>query len=504
MSKPNPKNKKLNVTFLRRKPFVFIDKIFKNFKDADVYIVGGPVRDLLTGLEIKDCDFVVRNIPPRKLENFLKKLGKVSLVGKRFGVFKFLPKSSTLPEFDIALPRTEHSLHFRGGYKDFDIQSDPKLEIEKDLSRRDFTINAMAWDVKNKILIDKFNGLTDIKKKIIKTVGKPEDRFKEDYSRMLRAIRFTCQLGFEIDKNTFSAIKKMMPHINDTVGKDRVVPYEVIAKEMLKTFTCNPVKAFDYYDKSGAFKALMPEILKMKDCPQPKQWHNEGDVWKHTRLSLQRLMEPGFKKRFKDSSLNAELVIALLLHDIGKPYTLKTPQKDGVDRIRSNGHDIFGAKMAEKICRRLKLTSPADFKLKIENVVIMIHKHLILVHGDPMKMKNTTLEKSFFINPKLGQNLIKLIYADASATVPPSGKPDMKFFNRLIKRLKQLEKFCLEKEKLTLKKPLISGHDLIKTYKIKESPQIGKLLNILKNRLYNSLKNTYEIYCQIKRCQSAS
>lgn len=479
MKKVNKNTVKLSVSFLRKKAFLFIKKLLKDFPNGEIFIVGGPVRDLLLGLKIKDCDFVVRNVKGRELQKFLNKLGKVNLVGKRFGVFKFKPKSSSLPDFDIALPRTEHSLGFRGGYKDFDVQSDPKLAIEKDLARRDFTINAMAWDVKNKILIDEFGGLQDLKKKIIRTVGKPESRFKEDYSRMLRAIRFACQLGFEIEKNTFTAIKKLMPRLNDKKGKDRIVPYEVIAKELLKTFTYNPVKAFDLYEKSGAFKILMPEILKMKGCPQPKNWHSEGDVWAHTRLCLQRLMEPNFKKRFKDASFDAELIMALLFHDIGKPYTLETPDQQGVDRIRTYEHDVVGAKLAEKICRRLKLTSPAEFGFKTENVVLMVQKHLLLVHGDPYEMRNTTLEKYFFKDHKLGLNFLKLIYADASATVPPSGKPDMTIFNKLIRRLNKLKKQCLKKEK-ELAKPLVTGHDLIKTFKLKEGPEIGKLLNILR------------------------
>jgi len=513
MTIKNKSSVKLNVSFLRRKPFLFIDKLIKEFPKAEVYIVGGPVRDLLLGLEIKDCDFVVRNVKGKKLEIFLKKLGKTNLVGKYFGVFKFKPKGSDLPEFDIALPRTEHSLNFRGQYKDFDVQTDPKLDIKKDLARRDFTINAMAIKLSRQSrrdafdgtkkgsleIVDEFGGMEDLKNKIIKTVGKPQNRFKEDYSRMLRALRFSCQLDFEIDKNTLATIKKLMPHLNDKKGKERIVPFEVIAKELLKTFVASPVKAFDLYDKTNAFKTLMPEILRMKKCPQPKKWHCEGDVWQHTRLSLQRLTESNFKKKFKDASINAELVIGLLLHDIGKPYTLKTPQKDGVDRLRSNEHDTYGAKLAEKICRQLKLTSPAEFEFKIENIVMIIQKHLLLVHGDPNVMRNTTLEKYFFKDHVLGQTFLKLIYADASATVPPSGKPDMTLFNKLTKRLAKLEKLSLKKEKV-LTKSIVTGDDLIKSLKLKQGPQIGKLLNIVREaQLSGKIKTKKQGLTYIKK-----
>ncbi|MBU1164238.1 CCA tRNA nucleotidyltransferase [Patescibacteria group bacterium] len=499
MVKTTKNSQKLNVSFLRRNPFLFIDKLLKKFKDGEVYIVGGSVRDILLGLEINDCDFVVRNVKAKDLEKFLATQGKVNLVGKRFGVFKFKPKNSDLIDFDIALPRTEHSLNFRGVYKDFKIQSNPKLEIQKDLARRDFTINAMAWDVKNKILIDEFGGLTDLKKKIIKTVGKPQDRFKEDYSRMLRAIRFSCQLGFKIELKTLTAIKKLMPHINDKVKGERVVAYEVIAKELLKSFTTNPIKAFDYFDKTGAFKTLMPEILKMKGCPQPTNWHTEGDVWVHTRLGFEILSSNKFKRRFSQKdNYDSELVMAVLFHDLGKPYTIKTP-KDGADRIRFNGHDAVGAKMTREICTRLKLTSPSDFNFSCDNVAVMVGKHMLLVHGRPKEMKNTTIEKYFFKDARMGENFLKLIFIDASATVPKSGKADMNLFNQLTRRLKQLEKLQ-PKNKKTLAKPIITGHDIMKTYKLKQGKNIGKLIAVAREaQLAGKIKTKKQGLAYIKK-----
>jgi len=495
MRKKTKKQPKISTAFLKGNPFLFINKLRKKFPQSEIYLVGGPVRDLLLGNKVKDYDFVIRKVPAKKLQVFLKKHGSVNLVGKRFGVYKFRPKNSNIGEIDIALPRTEHSLHFEGIYKDFKIQSDANLPIENDLSRRDFTINAMALQLsldrrQSTELIDIFEGQKDLKNKIIRTVGKPGDRFKEDYSRMLRALRFACQLAFEIEEKTFSAVKKLMPHLNDVIIKDeRVVPYEVIAREFLKTFLSNPVRAFDLYDKSSGFKILMPEILKMKGCPQPENWHTEGDVWQHTRLTLQRLIEPAFKKRFKEPSLSPDLVAATLFHDLGKPYTIKTPAQ-GADRIRFNEHDIVGARLAVKICERLKLTSPEGIGINIDNVFALVSKHMLMVQGRISEMKNTTLEKYFFKNPKLGQDFLKLLYVDAAATVPKSGRPDMDLINQLTRRLKKLEKSIGLNKQNQLAKPVISGHDLIKTYKIKEGPQIGKLLSILREaQLSGKIKN---------------
>ena len=133
--------------------------------------------------------------------NIIWKNEKINLVGKSFGVFKFVPttieqsNNRTIEPIDIALPRTEHA-GMSGGYKDFEIQSDKDLPIEEDLGRRDFTINALAYDLKNQKIIDEFDGLKDLNDKIIKAIGDPLQRFQEDYTRMMRAIRFSCQLNF--------------------------------------------------------------------------------------------------------------------------------------------------------------------------------------------------------------------------------------------------------------------------------------------------------------------
>ena len=160
----------------------FIKQLIKKFPKADLFLVGGAVRDEILGRETKDFDFVIRGVSKDNLQKFLTTQGKVDLVGKKFGVFKFKPKGWKGLEIDIALPRTEHSINFSGAYKDFKIQSNAKLKIEDDLSRRDFTINAMAFNIKKQELVDPFNGQVDLKKQKIKAVGKPEQRFREDYS----------------------------------------------------------------------------------------------------------------------------------------------------------------------------------------------------------------------------------------------------------------------------------------------------------------------------------
>lgn len=142
---------------LLAKPWPFIDRLFEVHPDAEVFIVGGAVRDHLLGLKLKDYDVVVRNVAMDVLAATLEPLGKTDVVGKRFGVIKFRPHGQE-SFIDIALPRKEYSWSFSGGYRDFDIQSDPTLPIEADLARRDFTVNAMAYNVAPKSIIDPFFG----------------------------------------------------------------------------------------------------------------------------------------------------------------------------------------------------------------------------------------------------------------------------------------------------------------------------------------------------------
>ncbi len=490
----------------------FVKKMSKKFPTAEVFLVGGTVRDiLLKQTDQMDYDFLIRKVKAEELENFLNKLGRVNLVGKQFGVFKFLPNTLIKKQkdfWDIALPRTEYSCG-SGSRTDFNVQSNPELSLKEDLSRRDFTINAMAlllqttpqnpanpangengaggingiplrgtnYSLQTK-LIDPFDGQKDLKGKKIQTVGDPAQRFKEDYSRMLRGIRFACQFNCQIEQKTWQTIKKIMPHINDTLNDERLVPYETIAKEFLKSFYYSALRAFNLCDQSGIFKYLIPEILKMKKCPQPKKYHTEGDVWTHTQLAISNLYLKKFKKQFGKEKNSIELIIATLFHDIGKPYTIKTPKKDGVDRIRFNGHDHFGAELFEKISQRCKFSSVPNVKIKTLQVKWLIENHMIMLNEEIEKMKNGTIEKYFFNQEYSGQDLLKLNFVDSNASIPLKGKPNLQNFHKIIKRIEDLKK--LNKEKNRLPQPILNGDEIMKKFNLNSGPQIGKLLEILR------------------------
>ena len=465
----------------------FIEKMLGAFPDAEVYLVGGAVRDAAMGqIKQKDYDFVVRGVTGENLEKFLEKRGDVVLVGKNFGVYKFMPRGMKLEEpIDVALPRTEHSLGTGGGYRDFKVQSDPNMPLEKDLLRRDFTVNAMAWDLKNGRLVDPFGGLGDLEAKVLRAVGEPKERFREDYSRMLRALRFASQFGFEIEEKTFAVIQKMIGRLNDErqegPRKEFVVPRETVARELLKAFWHDPVRAFELYERSGAMAELIPEMFFMKGCPQPPNFHSEGDVWTHTRIALTNLKSGEFREQFGGARPSAEVIMAVTFHDLGKPPTMKTPERDGTDRIRFDEHDVIGGKMAEEICRRLKLDSMPEgsmFRAEPKRVRMMVEKHMLLVQGVITEMRNSTIEKYFF-NPNFpGDGLLQLTFADALATIPEVGQPNLENFKAMLQRIEQLRSLVAEKNRLPA--PVLDGNEIMKYFRLKPGPKVGELIAVLR------------------------
>ena len=464
------------------------------FPKGEIYLVGGAVRDLLLMRETKDYDFLIRGIPASDLGDFLGRHGKVSWVGKNFGVYKFTPAGAMLEEpIDVALPRTEHSFFQGGGYRDFEVKSDPALPVEEDLRRRDFTINAMAADLKRNTLIDPFGGLRDLEGGLLRAVGSPPLRFSEDRSRILRGLRLACQFHFQFEGETWAALQEAMRSINarrDDGGF--VVPRETIAKEFIKAMVADPVQAFDLWDRSGAFVELIPELLPMKGCPQPEAFHTEGDVWTHTRLALAQLSSPAFQEEF-NSTYDAETALAVLFHDVGKPSTIQTPERDGVDRIRFNQHDQVGGRMAREIASRLKLsTFPKGSRYYVEEEGLgwLIEKHLILIHGEIDRLRASTIEKHFLSPDRPGDKLLRLIFCDGMATIPPSGAPQILHYRQLKERIQKIEALGLERSRLP--PPLLDGNDVMEAMGLPPGPEVGKCLALLREEQLSGRLSTQE------------
>lgn len=457
----------------REKLLQWLTPFFKAFPDAKAFFVGGLVRDAVLGHISKDLDLVISHVPAKELFKFLKTAGQVNLVGKRFGVFKFIPRDTRDREaIDIALPRTEQS-RGSGAYRDFDIKTDHRLTIEEDLGRRDLTINAMAWDIKNRRLIDPWHGRQDLQQKNIRTVGKPQDRFNEDASRLLRAIRLACQLHFKIEPHTRQAIKKNIGLLEKKVSGARIVPYEVIGKELVKALTLSPTNAVHLLDDCGALKLLAPELAKTKKIKQGTKYHTEGTLWQHLLLALKKLESADFKKTFPGDDLNAELVMATLLHDLGKTKTQRVVSKQ---EIHFYGHEVVGAAMAKRLCERLKLNQypkTGRFGLTADNIWWLIKNHLLALKA-PAELKNNTLEKYYFSMIWPSKNLLRVQWADISASLRANGRPDMKPFKALKTRLNDLS------QNKQLPKPLLTGEEVMRILNVKAGPTVGRALNWLR------------------------
>lgn len=455
-----------------------------------VYLVGGAVRDLFLNRPTKDYDLVVAGVEAKILEKWLSDHGQVNLVGKFFGVYKWQPAGWAGEAIDVALPRTEHVAVGSGQYRDFKVQTDPNLPIEQDLLRRDFTINALALDLINDHLVDPAGGVVDIRYKTIRTVGRPTIRFKEDLSRTLRALRFACQLGFKIENKTLQAIKSLSQKCAlGQKGGEWLVPREIVARELLKSLAANSAQAVDLLDETGFIKRLLPEVYNLKGVPQPPQFHSEGDVWQHTKMALEALTAPEWRQFFGQAQPSLNVVVATLLHDIGKPLTLKTPSKNKVDRIRTDGHDIAGAELALEICQRLKLSSYVDAKagqIKAETVAWLVKNHLLLAHGQPQVFKPHTIYRYFLQEPVRGQELQQVIFADMHATRPQDG-------HSLLPKLKELQKIINQvQKKLTAGKLklLLTGEEIMTAFQLSPGPKVGQLLKRLEEAQLAGLVKT--------------
>lgn len=311
---------------------------------------GGCVRDHLLGLEPKDYDIATSATPAEVLKLFPGS----NEVGAHFGVVIAKANGEAV---EIATFRTD------GSYKDGrHPESVAFSNPTEDAKRRDFTINGLFEVPESGEVIDHVGGLADLRAGLIRAIGEPTTRFSEDALRLLRAIRFACSLGFEIEPRTLAAITQCA-HLLTQISPER------IRDEFTKIIT-SPRRRLgvELLVQTGLMQHIVPEFLACIGCEQPPEWHPEGDVYTHTCIMLE-MLEP---------SAPLELCLAVLLHDIAKPPCQTFDSEAG--RIRFNGHDSMGAEMAEIILRRLRF--PNDVT---DAVVPMVARHMQFMNVQKMR-----------------------------------------------------------------------------------------------------------------------
>lgn len=332
--------------------------IVKRLNEAGfiAYWVGGCVRDLLLNRHPNDYDIATNAVPEKVQELFEKTIP----VGKQFGVLLVVIGEDS---FQVATFRSE-SDYRDGRHPGIITFGDPV----NDAKRRDFTINGLFYDPIKGEVIDYVGGRKDIEQRLIRAIGNPEERFNEDYLRMLRAIRFAAQLDFEIERETFIAVQ-------NNAEKIKLISAERVRDELLKLFLPpHAARGLELLKNSGLLKHILPEVYDMIGCEQSPIYHPEGCVYTHTLRMLENLPP--------DSS--HILVWSALLHDVGKPRVATRSQSD--DRLLFYEHDAVGAEMARQILERLKF--PSD---EIEDIVVCIRHHMQL--KDAPKMKKSTLRR---------------------------------------------------------------------------------------------------------------
>jgi len=313
-------------------------------------VIGGAVRDSIMNIEPKDIDVEVYKISYEGLMDFLSQYGKVDLVGKKFGVIVFNPFNCKM-KYDFSIPRKENKLGI--GHTDFEITFDIDMKIEEGCIRRDFTMNAIAYDPINEILHDYYGGVEDINNKIIRHTS---DKFSEDFLRIIRAMQFQARFDFEIHPDTISLMKEMLTTHNPNAflfNEFNELSVERVAEEWMK-WAEKGVRhdlIFKFMRDTGLIE-YYPALKALKSTPQDEIWHPEGDVEIHTELCLAQIDRIVSENNITGTE-KVILVMSILLHDIAKPNTTEEQMKNGRMTITSHGHEQLGGVMANEFLSRI-------------------------------------------------------------------------------------------------------------------------------------------------------
>jgi poly(A) polymerase len=397
----------------------------------EAFWVGGAVRDLLLGREPDDYDFATSALAGQTAKLFQRTIG----VGRKFGVMLVVEGGH---EFQVATFRGES--HYRDGRRPGRVQFG---DAKADARRRDFTINGLFFDPVTKTLRDWVGGRVDIEAKVIRTIGSPRQRFKEDHLRMLRAVRLAAQLGFSIERHTLAALKS-------SATKIRRVSPERIRDELIKLFQPpHAARGLELLEQSGLLRQVLPEIASTVGCEQSPDYHPEGDVFQHLLLMLSYL----------PADSNSSLAWAALLHDVAKPRTAARDPKTGI--IHFYGHERVGAEMAKTLLERLRFP-----RKQVDEIVAAVHYHMQF--KDVFKMKTATLRR-MLMRPTFPLEL-ELHRLDSLGS-----DRRLDVYDFLVRETRALE------EKPHLVPPLITGNDLIELG-MKPGREMGKLLHEIREK----------------------
>lgn len=424
-----------------------IDAIYAS--GGKVYEVGGVVRDRLLGHAAKDADLLVTGVAAAELRALLERFGTVHLVGQSFGVLKFQPEGHTGEAIDVALPRREISTG--QGHRDFDVSFDHTLPVEVDLGRRDFTVNAIAQEMKTGELVDPHGGRKDLEARRLRMVF--ERAFEEDPLRILRGIQFAARLKLVVEPATREAMKRAAPLVA-SLSAERVV------QELKKLLLAEvPSTGFYLMREVGVMKLILPELEALSGVLQPGK-EKVGDAFDHTL----KVLDAARADAALEYPGDVTLMLAALFHDLGKATTAK--QEEG-GRLTFHGHQFVSKKLARRRMDQLKIS---QMGVNQDEILTLVENHMF--DTGPAFTDKALRRFARKIGVPLVFKQIDLRIADNRGGAHPHNiKKPLNLRRRIREELERKAPFGL-------KDLAINGNDLIE-HGYQPGPKIGQKLNEL-------------------------